>query len=414
MKKIITLLSLFIGTYGTSQAQAVNDVVSTNAGYALNVWYSLENDEQASSPNSNWDFALATTIGQSNSLTTSILFNHKIGHLYEVPGTNGNSFSTADSIGLSTWAPLYNSDTTWSLGAFNNTTNQGTFDYGWGTYDFATHSGIYANRIFIIKYTNGSCKKLKIDLTFATQSYSVTIADLDNSNETVETISFTPYASKNFIYYSIVNGIIDREPISTNWDLTFMQYPSFDYDPPYTVAGILQNVDVEVAQVYPVNDVATYIDFSSATFESKINVIGYDWKTFASGWSIVDSTVYFVKDKSGSLWKVIMTGFTGSASGEYQFSKEKLSSAGLNSIEEVQIFIYPNPSSEFIQVVVDNSSDGKIELINQMGSVVYSNEAIINSFGVITIPVSHFDSGTYYIAYNTESSRTLKKVTIIH
>ena len=51
-------------------------------------------------------------------------------------------------------------------------------------------------------------------------------------------------------------------------------------------------------------------------FQSKINVIGADWKNFDQAnnrWSLVDSTAYFIKTANGKIYKIIFTGFGGSA-----------------------------------------------------------------------------------------------------
>lgn len=403
--KLLTIATL-LAFSENSAAQTVTDTVSTLAGYSQNVWYSLENDNQAVAPVNNWDIALATTVSQANPLTTALLFNHKKGSLYEIPGSDPDDFENADTTGLSSWTPLFNSDTTWSVGAFNNTTNLGSFDYGWGTYDMVNHSGINANRVFVIKYTDGTFKKLMISLTFSSASYDITFANLDNSDLTTETLVFTPYTDKNFVYYSLTTGVTDREAATEDWDLTFMQYPSSDYDPPYMVAGILQNVGVEVAQVYPVNDVTTFIDFSSVPFENQMNVIGYDWKTFGMGWTIADSTVYFVKDKTGSVWKVVMTGFTGSASGEYIFTKEKISAASLNEANNTLAFgIYPNPVQEdAVNVCFYTSLEDELRLtISDLNGKTVHTEVLANatSLQFHTIRTNQLEAGTYILTAST-------------
>lgn len=417
MKTTILSIAAILGFSGITTAQSVTDTVVTLSGYSQNVWYSMANDDQATAPVSEWDIALATTISQSNPLTTALLFNHKRGSLYEIPGSDPADFVNADTTGLSTWTPLYNSDTSWSVGAFNATENLGSFDYGWGTYDMATHSGINANRVFVIKYTDGTYKKLMISLTFSSSTYSITYANLDNSDLETEELVFTPYEDKNFVYFSLTGGITDREPASENWDLTFMQYPSFDYDPPYMVAGILQNVGAEVAQVYPVNDVATYVDFGSEIFETQMNVIGYDWKTFGMGWTIADSTIYFVKDKVGSVWKLVMTGFGGSSTGEYIFTKELLSAVALDETTTPLAFgVYPNPVlGTIVNVYFYNSINSEIQLtLSDLNGKTVFSETLPNAGSLQhqTLSTEQLGAGTYILSATTGNAVQQTRIVI--
>ncbi len=92
------LLVTFLGLTAFSNAQLVSDSVTMGAGYANNIWYSLQNDEQGSAQAAtNWELGLATSINPSNPLAASIIFNSKIGQLFAVPGTTGSDLLTADT-----------------------------------------------------------------------------------------------------------------------------------------------------------------------------------------------------------------------------------------------------------------------------------------------------------------------------
>jgi hypothetical protein len=222
------------------------------------------------------------------------------------------------------------------------------------------------------------------------------------------------FATKNFVYYNLGSEtIVDREPASTTWDLYFHQYPSFDYDPPYTVAGIFHNAGVQVAQAYPVNDPATYDDWASQTFSEDINTIGYDWKTFGMGWTITDSTVYFVADKAGEIWKVIFTGFGGSANGKYMFSKEKVSEAG---IEENELFaaIYPNPSNNAATVMLNNAPNAEIMVFDLAGKLVATQKADAAALTAVTVNTADLSNGAYQLVVVSGSAMSTQKLIVQH
>src|SRR5690606_9282518 len=104
------LSGLALATFTAMAQTTITDTVSMGAGYANNVWYSLENDEQGSAPIDNWDIALVPSGSPSNPLITSIFLNPKKGaanlSLYAVPGSTRADFSTIDTTGLSGWTAL--------------------------------------------------------------------------------------------------------------------------------------------------------------------------------------------------------------------------------------------------------------------------------------------------------------------
>jgi hypothetical protein len=396
MKKMYYVLGLVAIATGSLIAQPTQVVISTGATYSKNIWYQLETGTQYEASATNWDLALSTSISQTNPLTTTIRFNHKIGAIFEFPIQVPLDFENADTIGFHSWTPLYNVDSSWFVGALNASIPTGAFDYGWGTYDMGTHSGIQANRIFLIKYNDGTFKKLKIDLSFPTQSYTITHANLDNTSLEVSNVSIAGLSGKNFIYFSTSGGVQDREPLSNDWDLTFMQYPSFDFSTPYLVTGILQNVGVLASKVYPVANTQTFVDFTAQPFSENIDIIGYDWKSFQGAWNIEDPTAYFVQDKSGSIWKIITTNFGGSATGEYSFTKEKMTNASIDEKNNTSLILYPNPTENLINVIVSNINE-KIEvaIYNSLGQEVHKEQTLVEGFGSQAIDVSSFPNGTY-------------------
>lgn len=418
MKRILFSAVLAFGFTQGMQAQVIDTVIVGN-GYANNIWYSLQNDNQATQPVNNWDIAVSPSVNPNSGLASAALFNYKSGTLYAIPGSNPANFATVDTTGMVAAGQLYNSDVTWSKGAFNNTPVIGQFDYGWGTYNSTTHSGIAANRVFVIKYANGSYKKLTIDLDFNT-GFTIKSANLDNTGMVTKAIALTPYGSKNFVYYSVTNdAVIDREPAAADWDLTFHQYMTdLGGGVYYAVAGIFQNNGVEVAKVHPVANTATFNSWASQTYSEDINTIGYNWKNSGmSGVTIEDSTVFFVKAMTGDVWKVIMTGFISGASGNgsYIFSKQKISTASVNELEEtVFMTVYPNPANESATLVIDNKSASAVSVYNVLGALVYTAEVTEGGLQTVNVPVANLNNGIYHVVCTSNGKSATQKLMVQH
>jgi len=413
---IIALMSI-----GTLSAQAVVDTVTTGANYATNVWYSLANDEQGTAASTEWDLGLAATTSQSGVLTTSILFNSKVGKVYEIPNsTPANSFDTLETVDFTSLTPLVNNDSSWAVGALNRTTPLGSFDYGWGSYDMSSHS-ILANRVFVVKYTDNSTKKFYINLITVSGEYEIVSADLQNgASETTQTLAIAAYSSKNYVYYKInTNTVIDREPASANWDFTFQQYDAaIAPGMQYMSFGILSNVGVEAVKVSGVSDVENFEDYSSQTFSDYTNAIGYNWKN-AQMQTVPSDVVYFVKDKAGDIWKLVFTQFTtGSvmvdpnASNKNVFSKEKISSLSVeDNAAKTFLSIYPNPSNGVANIVVDVASTAEVSIVDINGKEVFVSNTTAG-LQVISVNTSGLNSGVYLVNLTTNGVLTQQRLVV--
>jgi len=429
MKTTVLISALSLAASAGIAQTTVTDTVSMGAGYANNVWYSLENDEQGSASATEWDIALAATASQSDPLTSSIFFNPKAGRIYEIPGSDPANFSTEDSTGLSGWTPLYNSDTSWAEGALNRTTSLGSFDYGWGTYTGNPDHNIAANRVFLIAYNDTTYAKFTVTLITMQNKYILTYDNLDNSDLKTDTIDIAGYSTKNFFYYSFKNKAkLDREPAKTAWDLLFTQYTSTSepYMSSYTqtVGGILQNAGIEVAQADGV-DQANYDDYASLTLSPKINIIGFDWKEVdMSGgptpYIINDSVVYFVKDLAGDIWKLVITDFTGSSSASFIFNKTKLTTSGIQDAAGqavASVSLYPNPAAGQRVTLVYSFTPAVAAarvIISDMAGRTVRTEALPVAAGLQqhSLSTAGLQAGMYIVNIATDKGNTQQKLVI--
>lgn len=399
MKRIL-LTSVCAMALLVSKAQVVIDTVSIGATYANQKWYSLQNDEQGSSPKNNWDIAFDVS-----GFGSSIHINSVIGtQLWKYPTADTSGWATLDTIGITTWAKLYNSDTSWAVGAFDKgIVISNPFDLGWGVYNSITHI-VTGDSLYIIKLSSGAYKKLWIQ-ALGSSVYTFKYADLSGANLQNASLTKTTYTNKIFGYYSLqTNTALDREPASANWDLVFTQYTTF-IPSAYTVSGILSNKGVRVAEVKPISNPNSYVNWSAHTFKTPINEIGYDWKAFSGVWTIEDSLIYFVKTNAGDIWKIIPSGFGGSSTGNYIFSKEKLSSVGiteLNGEKIASLTVYPNPSNQdFVNIIYDvqkQITQVALKVYDLTGKEIFADELnTMQGLYNYTLNTNSYTKGIYLI-----------------
>jgi hypothetical protein len=304
----------------------VNETITMGSGYANDVFYSLSTGVVATVPRTNWDIAF-----QTGSRSSTIIINGGAAmKLYTYPNGDISSWNSVNTTGIGTWKALNNSDTTWSLGAFERNA-LGHPDYGWGIYNSVTHD-VVGDSLFVIQLQDQSYRKIWIKKKASVDNkYIFQFANIDGSGSILDTVDCKPYTGKNFIYYSFATkDVVNREPDKDAWDFVVTKYIEMIPDGtggkvPYPVIGVLTNTGIKSAQLDNVN--VTSNDFSSAKFVTAISEIGSDWKTFnmsTNQWSLTSSRVYFIKNKGLSVFKIVFTGYEGSTTGILKFDKTKL------------------------------------------------------------------------------------------
>jgi hypothetical protein len=399
---LIAISAILLSTSSLFAQGQIYDVVSIGQGYANQSFYSMANGEVSTVTNTDWDLAF-----QIAGFQASILINGKNNVKLYRSGKDVNAWSNItpnDTVGvLNPSNELNNQDTSWWSGAFNITADlSNQFDLGWGVYDFATHA-VTGDSIHFIKLSNGSVKKIWIQ-QLANGIYYFAHANVDGSNEVNATLSKSAFSGKNFGYYSILNNTtIDREPLKSTWDLTFMQYVT-TVPFTYKVSGVLSNDSVTVAKAYPVD--VTNVNYWVQSYSKYINTIGFNWKTFdlnSNQWLIEDSLVYFVNARPGVLWKMVFTGFGGASTGDFEFYKEEVSATGVaeNGGQPALLSVYPNPAKDMVKmtVYINKAESGNSATIFDINGRVVKQMSLEDLEGLneVTLNTTELSSGVYSV-----------------
>ena len=408
MKKhfILFLFFLFL-----SKVYSQNNNISMSAGYANQVFYSMQEGETQNINNGDWD--LAFSIGNySSSIRINDgmgveLYNYHLGDTSDWNNINQNIINMLSS-------PLNNSDTSWMIGGFDINSVPGGFDFGWGVYNIVNHH-VVGDSLFIIKTINGNWKKLWIQ-NLASGEYNFKYSNIDGSNEFVTSLKKSDFQDKLFGYYSIdQNNTIDREPLSADWDITFTKYITSVQGMPYSVTGVLSNINVKVAEANNVTP-ATYYNFNNHIFQNEINTIGYDWKTFdMSSFSYIlnPNVCFFIKDQEENIWRLYFNSFEGSSTGNVSFNTELISTAAVEEgNQNNNITIYPNPASDYVNLICESSKKDNIIYISDLNGKIVLKEKTTNSFSAINVNVSNFKKGIYIVSLVSDNFIKKEKLII--
>ncbi|MFK7925000.1 MAG: T9SS type A sorting domain-containing protein [Bacteroidia bacterium] len=411
MQKYITLT--FLLCFGSLvQAQ---EIVSIGAGYSQETYYSLPNGSLTSQAYDDWDLAF-----QIEGFAASIRVNAVKGMaLYKVPALAQSDWANVDTAGMSAWTSVYDSDASWSLGAFNQGIEAGNdFDLGWGTYDPLTHI-VSGDSLFVLMLADGSAKKLKID-QLSSGVYTFTYANLDGSSETTRGLDKADFVGKAFGYYAFAqDSMLDREPLNADWDLVFHRYiTNLAPGVYYGVSGVQTNAGLSVAKLQNIDLNTVSLADTSNGFSTNISTIGYDWKSFdfATGWSLEDSLTYFVKARDGEIYQLTFTDFGGSANGDFTFTKSNLSTAIESDIDGLSHFqLYPNPCAERLNVVfeLEKATETQLFVRDLQGRTVHQiSLGRLQGFQQIQLQSLSLPAGIYSVELQIGNQRLAQKLIV--
>ncbi len=419
----------------TLKSEIISDSVKLGKDYKLDVWYNIVSGFAGESDAQNWDIAFETS-GMGGGIHVNGAKGVKVWLVPDKSVDDFNSFSAKDTLGMSdNWETHLNSEDTWTIGAFNLGRDgfETDGDYGWGSYQMATHY-IVGDKLFVIKLTNNNYVKFYIE-SFSNGEYSFVYANLDGKEESLGKVTKKSFTGKNFGYFSFDKSeTLDREPAAKDWQLVFgkyeINYPlGGDSFMPYVVTGVRQNKGVRVAKVTNENqDNAEPADWNSDNYFTKITTIGSDWKTFNMGTSSYDISkdlVYFISTDSlqnmhPQIYRLYFTEFSGSSTGLIKFNKEVLPVSVIENdgLKIADVLIYPSIISigDNFNITINNFSttnQAHIDILSLDGRILQSMNMNLNSsLSVFQTNNMNLSSGMYFVKITIDNKSSIEKLIV--
>ena len=416
MKRGLQLFAaLLIGFSATAQVR--NGSVAMGPNYANQVYYKLDNQATNAYPHASWDIAFLRT----SAFGFATRINDATGISVFEASANIADWATIDVAQEATWTRLYNSDTEWEVGAFDNA----SAEYGWGTYNMANHH-VTGAIVFVLKYADGSFKKFKIDDFYGgyTFTYASWVAGAWTPDTTV-TLANATNPGTIFNYYSLTaNAPVVAEPVSADWDLMFTKYNTEVAMGPsttvmYNVTGALTHPSAVVAENLEPDGVP---NFTNVPFTEDINTVGYDWKTFNLGtgtYAIRTDKAFYIKN-NGVVNRLVFESFIGASTGVITFNYEDVTTQlGIEDVNKnVSFGVYPNPAiDKKINVVYDvanaTGNQNTISIYSLTGAKVFETKASNNAgFFNSEIDLSALNTGVYVLQFQSGDYTETKKIVL--
>lgn len=147
--------------------------------------------------------------------------------------------------------------------------------------------------------------------------------------------------------------------------------------------------------------------------DSTKSPIGYNWKDLdGMSYVIVDSLVSFVRNTKKNVYKLVFTGFDGSATGNAYFEKSLVYVSSINDITEKDAFkVFPNPANDYVSIEVLEGDDWDQFIITDIsGKIVYESEILV--VGNTSMPTSNFTNGLYFVTLKSSGKQQVQKLII--
>ena len=410
---IIFLLAL------TSKAEEIR--ISTSGGKDM-VFFNLADKSIQTAEENTWQLAF-----KAGAIAGTIRSNSNV-NVYEAIELTIDGFKTPIELATlqdsTKFKLVYNSDINWKLGAFNDGgAPEDDYNYGWGSY--VQGDGIYGTKLYVLEITvSGKKSYFQFVINSVLSSkYSIAWSNLDGTEDKTFEVDKSKFSDKLFAYFNIFNGeLLNLEPVKNNWDLLFTNYitpiqagPSIMY---YPVSGILQNINTWVAELE--GDVAS--NTQTDNYSTDINTIGYDWKTYSTGYVIEDRTYFAQRNKTnedgsksgdGDIYRIRFTKYEG---GSEKASTFDISSP-VNSVNDgnSKFVIYPSiiSSNEGFNIVSSDINENcKIQILSLEGKLVYSQDMFIGNGLKINSIDKSITPGMYFVNIISKNNILTQKLIV--
>lgn len=375
-----TLQTLFFATIllacnSIMRAQVMQ--VSVGPGYGQQAYLKLSTGEVTAVANDAWDIAFTDAggfdagllINESGSLGGASL------ELYKTDLIEWDATISDPSVYAIEQNRLYNTEQNWTSGAFNAAADPtDDFDYGWGSYNVATHT-IEGTTIYIIKERSGSFKRFQM-INLVGGVYNFHYANIDGSNE--QSASISKGGGQPLMYFSMQSN--DEVNAPADYDIVFQRYTTpLDAGGgdilEYMVTGVLLASGTQAVVADGIDPTSVNYDDYEDQLASDPTVIGHEWKNFdfTTGWAVDEDRAQFVKTAEGNVYKIVFYDFEGSTTGittlESTFIEFSSSEDVESEVPTDGVSIYPNPAIDATTIQASISFD-RYEIMNEKGQVV--------------------------------------------
>ena len=181
----------------------------------------------------------------------------------------------------------------------------------------------------------------------------------------------------------------------------------------YGVTGALTHPSVRVQEQNGLDDPFMDGVLDPNAMTDSINTVGWDWKNYAGGtFTVLDDRCYFIETVTGSQWRLVFTGFGGSATGNVELGKLLVAASEVTESPTTaqNSHLFPNPATSGTDVnLTCESSMSQITVWSINGQRV---EDIVARGQFITLSTAGMKPGMYVVEVQSFLGREVIRLTV--
>jgi len=86
---------------------------------------------------------------------------------------------------------------------------------------------------------------------------------------------------------------------------------------------------------------------------------------------------------------------------------------GMDEYHNDGLNVYPNPTNGELNLEIGHTGQLKINILNILGENIYTQELVSTIETIVTLDISNFEDGLYFVQVQTENNTMIKKIKLI-
>jgi hypothetical protein len=217
--------------------------------------------------------------------------------------------------------------------------------------------------------------------------------------------NWTNTSLTDYLYNS--NGTINQETTQI-WNKSTNQWQNYSQDT-YTYNGSKKVLTKTTSNWEDNQWVTAYLDTYSYTANDVLtNILEQNWNKTLLNWKNREQTNY-IYNQDGTIHQEIRERWNESKNlwnnwlrATFEYDKN----LGIADLTKSQLKIFPNPTTDFINVHLEESNDTKVSIIDALGSVILKENFVGNDFSV---NVMNLNKNVYFIKLENGEKTQVKK-----
>jgi Secretion system C-terminal sorting domain len=195
-------------------------------------------------------------------------------------------------------------------------------------------------------------------------------------------------------YTQPILGTFLNDSLATDIDTTYVTTLAGNWDAAQDSHSAIQNYEYSIGTTAGATDIQTWnpttnLNFTTASLSLIVNQQYFVNLRSTNGAGLVSSLL----SSDGVVYSVVQI---DTIPGD-TLPSDTLIGAGLKQFEQNYLLCFPNPTTDFVQLILSHDFDGELYLLDASGKLIRSQKLILNKGDIYSVRMEQLPTGTYFI-----------------